>query len=148
MKKILASLGLFMMVAVAANAQEAPAQAPANPNAPEMKFDKEVYEFGNVKQGGVVEHEFKFKNTGKEPLIITQAQGSCGCTVPTWPKEPIKKGETAVIKVSFNSAGKMGQQDKTVTITSNAKNNPVVLHIKGNVEKPDETTTPAAPAGH
>jgi hypothetical protein len=147
MKKILASLGLFMMVAVAANAQEAPKAAPANPNAPTMKFEKEVYEFGNIKQGATVEYEYKFKNTGKEPLIITQAQGSCGCTVPVWPKEPIKRGETGIIKVSFNSAGKMGQQDKTVTITSNASNNPVVLHIKGNVEKPAETTTPA-PAGH
>ncbi len=139
MKKILASLGLFMMVAVGANAQE----KPANPNAPEMKFDKEVFEFGTIKQGATVEHEFKFKNTGKEPLIITQAQGSCGCTVPTWPKEPIKKGETGIIKIAFNSAGKMGAQDKTVTITSNAKNNPVVLHIKGTIEKPAETAAPA-----
>lgn len=140
MKKILASFGLFMMVAVGANAQNA--AAPANPNAPEMKFEKEVFEFGNIKQGQTVDYEFKFKNTGKEPLIITQAQGSCGCTVPTWPKEPIKKGETGIIKVSFNSAGKLGAQDKTVTITSNAKNNPVVLHVKGNIEKPDA----AAPA--
>lgn len=145
MKKVLASLGLFMMVAFGANAQEQAAPA-VNPNAPEMKFEKEVYDFGTIKQGEVVNYEFKFKNVGKEPLIITQAQGSCGCTVPTWPKEPVKKGETGIIKISFNSAGKMGAQDKTVTITSNAKNNPVVLHIKGNIDKPADAATPAAPA--
>lgn len=139
MKKILASIGLFMMVAVAANAQET---APANPNAPEMKFEKEVFDFGTIKQGEVVNYEFKFKNVGKDPLIITQAQGSCGCTVPTWPKEPLKKGETGIIKVSFNSAGKMGAQDKTITITSNAKNNPVVLHVKGTIDKPADAAQP------
>ena len=67
-------------------------------------------------------------------MIITNAQGSCGCTVPEWPKEPIKKGEAGKIHVTFNSAGKMGLQDKTITITSNAKTSPVVLHIKGNIE--------------
>jgi len=80
-------------------------------------------------------------NVGKEPLIISSAQGSCGCTVPTYPKEPIQKGERAVIKVTFNSAGKMGTQDKTVTIQSNAKTSPMIIHMKGNVEAP-----PPAPA--
>ena len=120
----------------------APATAPAvnmtappaaeNKNAPEFKFEEEEYNFGTIKQGDVVTHIFKFTNTGKEPLIITSASGSCGCTVPEWPKEPIKKGEAGVVKVTFNSAGKMGMQDKTVTIQSNAKSNPKVIHIKGN----------------
>ena len=91
-------------------------------------------------------HLFTFTNTGKEPLIITSAAGSCGCTVPEWPKEPIKKGDKGTVKVTFNSAGKMGMQDKTVTIQSNAKTNPKVIHIKGNVEAPPkQEATPVAP---
>ena len=109
-----------------------------NPNQASFKFKEEEFNFNSIKQGDVVNHDFSFTNTGKEPLVISDAKGSCGCTVPTWPKEPISPGATAVIKVTFNSAGKMGSQDKTVTLTSNAKENPMVLHLKGNVEKPIE----------
>ena len=108
--------------------------APENKNQAEIKFDEEEFNFGTIKQGEAATHEFKFVNTGKEPLIISNAQGSCGCTVPEWPKEPIQKGAKGTIKVTFNSAGKMGMQDKTVTITSNAKSSPKVIHMKGNVE--------------
>lgn len=119
-----------------------PAVAPAdNKNAAEMTFDVEEFNFGTIKQGESVTREFIFSNTGKEDLIISNAQGSCGCTVPVYPKEAIKKGEKGTIKVTFNSAGKMGMQDKTVTITSNAKNSPRILHLKGTVEAP---VTPAA----
>ena len=104
-------------------------------NDAEFKFDQDEYNFGTIKQGETVTHEFKFTNPGSEPLIITKAEGSCGCTVPTYPKEPILKGQTSTIKVTFNSAGKMGVQDKTVTLTSNAKQNPMIIHIKGTVEK-------------
>lgn len=117
-----------------------------NKNAPEFKFEEEEYNFGTIKQGESMTHIFTFVNTGKEPLIITSASGSCGCTVPEWPKEPIKKGDKGTIKVTFNSAGKMGMQDKTVTIQSNAKSNPKVIHIKGNVEAPPkQDATPMAP---
>jgi hypothetical protein len=112
-----------------------------NPNEPSFKFQEEEFDFKNIKQGDVVNHDFSFTNTGKEPLVIANAQGSCGCTVPTWPKEPIAPGATAVIKVTFNSAGKSGMQDKTVTLNSNAKQNPMVLHLKGNVDKPAEQTS-------
>jgi hypothetical protein len=124
----------------------APAAAP-NPNAADFKFNEEEFNFGTVKQGESVTHEFTFVNSGKEPLIISSAAGSCGCTVPQYPKEPIKQGEKATIKVTFNSAGKMGMQDKTVTIQSNAKTNPKVIHIKGNVEAPPKApeATPATP---
>jgi len=71
-------------------------------------------------------------------LIISNASGSCGCTVPEWPKEPIAPGAKAVIKVTFNSAGKQGVQDKTVTLQSNAQQNPMVIHLKGNVDRPIE----------
>ena len=120
------------------------AAAPAveNKNQADFKFDATEYNYGSIKQGDKVEYDFAFTNSGKEPLIITDARGSCGCTVPVWPKEPIKKGEKGTIHVTFNSAGKQGMQDKTVTITSNAKTNPMVLHVKGTVEAPPA----AAPA--
>jgi hypothetical protein len=110
-----------------------------NPNQPSFKFAEEEYSFGTIKQGESVTHEFKFTNNGNEPLIISKAEGSCGCTVPTYPQQPILKGQTAVIKVTFNSTGKSGIQDKTVTLTSNAIQNPYILHIKGTVEMPKET---------
>jgi len=107
-----------------------------NPNQANFKFEAEEFDFGKITQGESVTHEFKFVNTGTEPIIISKAEGSCGCTVPIYPKEPIMKNQQQVIKVTFNSTGKSGVQDKTVTITSNAKQNPMVLHIKGTVEKP------------
>jgi len=105
-----------------------------------FKFEHMEFDFGKIKQGDQVGHIFKFTNEGTEPIIITQAHGSCGCTVPDWPKEPIKPGETGEIKVTFNSAGKMGVQDKTVTINSNATVNPIVLHVKGTVESAEINT--------
>ena len=109
-----------------------------NTKSPNFKFKEEEFNFGTIKQGESVSHEFTFTNTGNEPLIITKAEGSCGCTVPTYPQHPILKGQTGVIKVTFNSTGKLGIQDKTITITSNAIQNPLVLHVKGTVEKPVE----------
>jgi hypothetical protein len=140
----------FMSATIAQTDKAAVAAQPAaaattpateNKNQAEFKFESLEFNYGTIKQGDKVEHTFVFTNTGKEPLIITNAQGSCGCTVPEYPKEPIKKGESGKINVTFNSAGKMGMQDKTVTITSNAKTNPIVLHIKGNIE-----AAPTAPA--
>ncbi len=155
-KSIFLAACSFLLAAGAVNAQTtdkviaAPAatdvQAPAdNKNASEMVFDVEEFNFGTIKQGESVTHEFTFSNNGKDDLIITNAQGSCGCTVPQYPKEAIKKGTNGVIKVTFNSAGKMGMQDKTVTITSNAKNSPKILHLKGTVEAPAAQPANAAP---
>lgn len=107
-----------------------------NNNQGEFKFKQEEFDFGTIKQGDVVTHEFEFVNNGAEPIIINSAAGSCGCTVPIWPKEPIVKGAKSTIKVTFNSTGKMGMQDKTVSINSNAKQNPMVIHMKGTVEQP------------
>lgn len=148
MKKLLL-LPVMLFGAMTLAMAQAPATTPAvdNPNGPEMKFDATDHVFGTIKQGDVATHEFRFKNTGKEPLIITSASGSCGCTVPDWPKDPIRPGGEGVIKVTFNSTGKMGNQDKTVTIISNAKEGTLVLHMKGSVEaKPTETAQPA-PSG-
>ena len=113
-----------------------------NDNQASFKFEKDEIDFGTIEQGESTTHEFKFTNTGSEPLIISKAEGSCGCTVPIFPKEPIMKNQSATIKVTFNSTGKFGIQDKTVTITSNAKQSPMIIHIKGTVLKQAEQPSP------
>jgi hypothetical protein len=105
----------------------------AAPDAPVMTFEKVNYDFGKIKEGEKVHHEFKFKNTGKTPLIISNATATCGCTIPETPKDPIKPGAEGVIKVVFDSTGKSGLQDKVITVTSNA--NPAIndVHLTGAV---------------
>ena len=92
-----------------------------------------VYDFGKVTDGEKVEFSFRFKNTGKNPLIVSNAVASCGCTVPEKPEEPIKPGETGFIKVMFNTQGRVGPAHKTVTITSNANPAFPLLELKGDV---------------
>lgn len=141
MKKNILSITFLLFSSIAIYAQDKPTLSNVgndNTNQPSFKFNEEEFNFGTIMQGDQVKHEFEFTNTGKEPLVISNAAGSCGCTVPEWPKEPIMGGAKAVIKVTFNSAGKQGVQDKTVTLQSNAKQNPMVLHLKGNVDKPIE----------
>lgn len=101
----------------------------------EMTFAEKSHDFGTIKQGDKVAHIFTFKNTGDHDLIISRAVGSCGCTVPEYPKEPIAPGKSGTMKVSFNSTGKSGQQHKTVTITANVPNYAEVLEITANVIK-------------
>ena len=105
---------------------------------PEFTFEKEVHDFGTIVQGEKVAYAFKFKNTGKADLIITSAKGSCGCTVPEWPQDPVAPGAEGVIDVVFNSDGKSGQQNKKVTIVANTVPNTKVLAINGTVEVPVE----------
>ncbi len=143
MKKSLLAFGvLIATIFSTVQAQEAEVKT----SLAEIKFDKDVHDYGNIKQNANGTCEFKFKNTGKEPLIISMARGSCGCTVPEWPKEPIKPGESASIKVNYDTK-RVGQISKTVTITSNAKNEPSkTLTIKGNVEAvPESETFPGKP---
>ena len=118
-------------------AQPAAAAQPVadNPNAPEISFENDVHDYGTVKNGADGNCEFKFTNTGKEPLIISNAVGSCGCTVPTFPKEPILKGQSAIIKVHYDTK-RTGPFTKTVTVSSNAKTATKMLTIKGTVEAP------------
>ena len=108
----------------------------ASANAPVMKFEKETHDFGKIKAGEKVTYEFKFTNTGKSPLIISDAKASCGCTVPTWPHTPIKPGENGAIKVIFNSAAKVGLQDKQITITANTNPAQNMVHLIGEVQIP------------
>ena len=144
MKKTILSLGLFLCVAVGMNAQETTTPNPVNPNAPKFKFESEVIDYGVIEHNADGNREFKFTNVGKEPLIISNAAGSCGCTTPVWPKEPIKPGGTGVIKVHY-ATDRVGNFEKTVTLTSNADQPSKVLKIKGEV-KPDPTpaVTPAS----
>ena len=98
-----------------------------------MNFDKTEHDFGKINEGDKVETVFTFVNGGDTDLIITDAVGSCGCTVPEYPKAPVKPGDKGTIKVSFNSTGKPGMQNKTVTITANTKSGTETLKITSNV---------------
>jgi hypothetical protein len=140
MQKVILSFLFVVFAAFAMQAQDnaQQAQAPANPNAPEISFDKVVHDYGTIYQGADGTCEFKFTNTGKEPLILSKPQSSCGCTVPTWPQEPILPGKSDVIKVTY-ATHNIGPINKTVTVTSNAKTSRIVLSIKGSViAKPAE----------
>ncbi len=103
---------------------------------PVIQFEEEFYSFGDITEGEKVYHRFKFKNTGKSDLIISSASAQCGCTVPKYPKKPIKSGEEEYIEVVFNSEGKEGQQNKQVTIVANTQPSTTVIAIKGNVIAP------------
>lgn len=108
-----------------------------------MEFEEEVFDYGTVMEGEKVTHMYKFTNTGKEALVISNAKGSCGCTVPDWPKAPIPPGETSEIKVVFDSKGKGAvggkANSKRVTITANTDPVNTYLTIKGNVDKKEAT---------
>jgi hypothetical protein len=115
-------------------AQTAVTEAPAvNGKYPTMVFNKKEHNFGTIKEGEVVHTTFEFSNTGETDLIISNASGSCGCTVPEFPKHPIKPGETGKMKVSFDSGGKPGKQQKSVSITCNTASGKDVLTIKAEV---------------
>lgn len=133
MRKLLAvfcSLFLMLSVAEAQTVQE---------NGPEITFEKTSHQFGEIPFNGNGTYEFVFKNTGNEPLILSQPKSSCGCTVPEWPKKPILPGETDVIKVTYKNTNRPGSFRKYVTIFSNAKTNKdVKLYIVGKV-LPEQT---------
>lgn len=128
MKKFLA-LGMFVCAAVVAFAQTA-AEPKANLAAP--KFENQTFDFGKVKQGEPVTHEFKFTNTGTAPMIITNVTASCGCTTPDWTKDIIPPGGKGFIKATYNAAAP-GAFNKSVTVTANVENGYVTLFIKGEV---------------
>jgi hypothetical protein len=141
MKKLLLLFIATAGLAVYSHAQPSVTPSP-DPSAPVMKFETDSMNFGTVTQNTKVEKDFVFKNTGKTPLVITNAYGSCHCTVPHYPTEPIAPGKTGVIHVVFDSSGKMGYQDKTATIVSNNRDGDVVLHLRGTVIVPAPGPTP------
>jgi len=116
-------------------ATSAPTAKPAVPTGPTtvMSFDATEFDFGTVDEGEKVSHSFSFKNTGDEPLILSNAKGSCGCTVPKWPKEPIPPGEDGEVTVEFNSKNKKGKRNQKVTITANTNPPQSFIYLKGEV---------------
>lgn len=125
--KYLASLLLIGCAFLVAAQDEAPLTGA------QITFSEKSFNFGDITQGEKVEHVFAFENTGTEPLIISDVKTTCGCTAPEWPREPVIPGGKAKIKVVFNSAGKMGMQNKVITVMSNAVNNPERVKIVTNV---------------
>ncbi len=105
-------------------------------NVAKMTFEEEVFDFGEVNQGDIVEHVFKFTNTGKIPLLISNARSTCGCTVPEWPKELIDPGKGGEIKVKFDTKGKANEQQKPVTIRANTYPMTNKVMLKGFVKTP------------
>jgi len=102
-------------------------------NVAKIKFEEEFYDFGTVDEEDKVTHTFKFKNTGKVSLVITDAKSSCGCTIPTWPKDPIAPGKSSQIDVKFDTKSKPGRQSKPVTIYANTIPQKTVVYLNGYV---------------
>lgn len=154
MKKLFLALTLLIAAAVVVNAQAPAAKTPAKTttqkvSGPKMTFETETVDYGSIKQGADPFRVFKFKNEGSEPLVITGARGSCGCTVPTYPQEPILPGKSAEIKVRYDTQ-RIGAFTKTVTITTNeaGENASRILTIKGEVKQAEEKqSVPAKESG-
>jgi len=142
MKKAVFTLVMMLMAVMSFNKAVAQIE-----NGPKIDFTKETHDYGTIKYGADGSCSFEFKNTGNAPLIISNAKGSCGCTVPEWPKEPIAPGAKASIKVKYDTK-RPGAINKSVTITSNAVNEPTkVIRIKGNVLPAPEGTAPVNNSG-
>lgn len=122
-------------------------QAPAVPAGPttNIEFKETSYDFGTIQQGEKVSHKFVFTNTGKEPLVFTNAKGSCGCTVPTWPRESIAPGGTGEVSVVFNSKNKKGKRNQKVTLTGNTDPPQTFIYMTGTVNV--DPNAPASGAG-
>jgi hypothetical protein len=148
MKKIILTLTAAMFAFFAVNAQVLTTTAPTkntdNPNAAEITFASLVHDYGTLQKGADGNCEFTFTNTGKEPLVLSNVTTSCGCTVPSWSKEPILPGKTGVIKVNYTRTSTVGTISKQITVLSNAKNGTIVLSIKGSIvdNTPASSTTP------
>ena len=134
MKKLMFIAVLALIANVGFSQTAATATAPKS-DVGEFEWTASTHDFGKIKQGVPVTYEFKFTNKGKTPLVITNAQGSCGCTTPNWTRDPVMPGGEGVVKATFNAMA-VGPFDKTVSVTANVDGGVVVLHIKGEVEAP------------
>ena len=141
MKKIFLALALISGIMVV-QAQTTTPTEKKDVNGPKMEFETSVMDYGLIEHNSDGKREFVLTNTGNAPLIISNAKGSCGCTVPTWPKAPIAPGESASIGVKY-ATNRIGKFTKTITLTTNAEEKTKILTIKGEVKKPAEA--PAAP---
>jgi hypothetical protein len=134
MKKFLLSLAsLFFVVGAFAQTQDELAEKTSNAN---LVFETSSHSFGNIIEGQIATYEFKFTNTGTEPLELTNVRASCGCTTPKWPRELIQPGQTSVVRAEYNSSGRPGTFNKNIFVTSNAGQ--ATLTISGNVIKEPE----------
>jgi hypothetical protein len=120
----------------------------SNADLPDIKFEEETHDFGRITQGEKVAFGFKFKNTGGSNLIISSANGSCGCTVPEYPKKPILPSEEAVVNVVFSSEGKSGVVEKSVTIVTNCEPSTKIIYIKANIIVPTSANPSQLPTAH
>ncbi len=143
MKKFLVTFSMIALFVTFASAQTVTTDATKSVSGPVMTFEKTQIEYGTIAQGADPLRKFSFKNTGTEPLVIKNARGSCGCTVPAYKKEPVSPGETSEIEVRYDTQ-RIGEFTKTVTIETNEGDQPRVLTIHGVVEaKPAEPSVPA-----
>ena len=147
MTKLFTTLSFLFVMFVGVYAQEAtPAQATSTSGA-QIEFESTTIDYGTIEQDSERQRIFTFTNTGTEPLIISNAKGSCGCTVPTWPKEPIMPGKKGEIKVNYDTH-RIGTFRKTVTLTTNTNPSTIVLTIKGTVNAPATGTGSTVSPGH
>lgn len=137
MKHLLGMLAIALMASFQLNAQATvePQEAPAS--GAKMTLESEIVDYGTIDQGSEPLRLAKFTNTGTEPLIISGAKGSCGCTVPNWPKEPIMPGETSQIEIRYDTK-RVGAINKTVTVTSNDPAGKHVIRVQGTINKVEE----------
>lgn len=160
MKKVVLSLGLLIVAAAPSFAQDkknvqkpaksaveairvdkAQATSSSGTNINALKFESEVHDFGTIPEGPSAEYEFVFTNAGNEPIIIQQARPSCGCTTPSWSKDPVLPGKTGSIKAVYSTQGRPNAFTKTISVVTNLGTK--VLTIKGNVEKAPASSVPA-----
>lgn len=134
MKKLFSTIVAVFAFAVASQAQGV------------LKFGAETHDFGKLNEGPIATYNFEVTNTGTAPVVISNAQASCGCTTPEWSKDPIMPGAKSTIKVGYNTSGRVGAFTKTITVYSNAENGTTVLTIKGEVLAKAAAAAPAAAA--
>lgn len=155
MKKALVLAMALSLAGFASQAQSTaakPANAAVKVAGPQIKFEEDKFDFGSIKQNDIVEHTFKFKNVGTQPLVISNIGVSCGCTTPDWTKEPVMPGKSGVVTAKFNSAGKMGQQNKVLTVESNSAAGNAMVSLVGTVSEAGtaasaSTLAPSNPEG-
>jgi hypothetical protein len=126
---------IFYLAFVIAATGRCQSPLPTSPEGPVMVWDESIFDFGDLLQGDKVEHTFRFVNAGSQPLIITNVSTQCGCTAPKgWPRDPVMPGARGEITISFDSAGKIGRQNKVIIVVSNAANPKAnQLLLSGNV---------------
>jgi hypothetical protein len=132
MKKAIVLLSVLFYSSLSVLAQTTPPAPPVNPNAPILFIEETLFDYGTIEMDANGVHNFIFKNIGKEPLVLSNVQSSCGCTVPTWPREPLMSGQQDTIVVKYDTH-RLGRFNKTISIFSNAQKPLVVVRIQGEV---------------